>query len=87
MPGKLQPAWLANLDKNRSGDDAKQESISPQARDMNVVAKNPFLMRAALSSGHPAEVHRDPPIRRCVHVRFPCLDQSGHVRRAIRQRH
>jgi hypothetical protein len=51
MPGKLQPAWLANLDKNRSGDDAEQESITPLARDMNVVAKNPFLMRAALFRG------------------------------------
>jgi hypothetical protein len=46
MPGRQPPAWLANLDKNRSGNDAEQESISPLAPDMNVVAENSFLMHA-----------------------------------------
>jgi hypothetical protein len=36
------------LDKNRSGNDAEQESISPLAPDMKVVAKNSFLMHAVL---------------------------------------
>ena len=44
MPGKWQPAWLASLDQSRSVDDAEQEAIAPLVPDMNLVAKNSFLI-------------------------------------------